>query len=248
MPALPRAVRLLRWTACTLACLALLVASASLTRAQSADDENTIVDPAHLHDMSYRMVGPYRGGRVTAVTGIPGKPHTFLMGSTGGGVWKTTNAGQDWHNISDGFFDVASIGAVDVAASDPNVIYVGTGSACLRGNTSTGRGVYRSTDSGKTWDFMGLRDAGQIGRIAIHPKNEDVAYVAALGHPFGPNEMRGVFRTTDGGDSGAPCMLQNYVHSWTGLGIHYGDAYANNTYYGWYTDAETIESRLSFSF
>ena len=201
MPALPRAVRLLRWTACTLACLALLVASASLTRAQSADDENTIVDPAHLHDMSYRMVGPYRGGRVTAVTGIPGKPHTFLMGSTGGGVWKTTNAGQDWHNISDGFFDVASIGAVRVAPSDPNVIYVGTGSACLRGNTSTGRGVYRSTDSGKTWDFMGLRDAGQIGRIAIHPKNEDVAYVAALGHPFGPNETRGVFRTTDGGDS-----------------------------------------------
>src|SRR6056297_2150779 len=165
----------------------------------SKRNKNVVYDSTHFNSLKYRMIGPYRGGRSTAVTGIPGKPHTFLMGATGGGVWKTTNNGEDWYNISDGYFDVASIGAIAVAESDPNVIYVGTGSACMRGNIMSGRGVYKSTDGGRSWSFIGLEEAGLIGKVAIHPDNTDVAYVAAVGHPFGPNKQRGVFRTTNGG-------------------------------------------------
>jgi photosystem II stability/assembly factor-like uncharacterized protein len=144
------------------------------------------------------MVGPYRGGRSTAVTGVLGETHTFLQGTTGGGVWQTEDGGQTWSNISDGYFG-GSIGAVAVAQSDPNVIYVGTGSACIRGNTSTGRGVYRSDDGGKSWRFAGLPEAGQIGKITVHPRDANLVYLAALGHPFGKNPERGVYRSRDGG-------------------------------------------------
>jgi len=160
-----------------------------------------VYDSSLFSALKYRMIGPYRGGRSTAATGVAGKPNTFYMGTTGGGVWKTTNNGEDWKNISDGYFDVASIGGIDVADSDPSVIYVGTGSACIRGNIMTGRGVYKSTDGGRSWSFVGLRDAGAIGKVVVHPTNPDVAYIAAVGHPFGPNKQRGVFRTTDGGKS-----------------------------------------------
>jgi photosystem II stability/assembly factor-like uncharacterized protein len=173
----------------------------TLAQSDEMDDENVVFDPAHYDDLEARMIGPYRGGRSTAVTGIPSKPNTYLMGSTGGGVWKTTNAGQDWHNISDGEFNVASIGAIDVSNSDPSVLYVGTGSACMRGNIQTGRGVYKSTDGGNSWSFVGLPEAGLIGDLVVHPENPQVAYVAAVGHPFSDNEQRGVFRTTDGGDT-----------------------------------------------
>jgi photosystem II stability/assembly factor-like uncharacterized protein len=156
------------------------------------------VDSLALAGLRYRMVGPWRGGRSTAVTGIAGESSTFLMGSTGGGIWKTDDAGQHWANISDGFFG-GSIGAIDVADSDPNVIYVGTGSACVRGNASTGRGAWRSTDGGRNWSFIGLPETGAIGDIAIHPSNPDLVYIAALGHPFGKNRERGVFRSKDGG-------------------------------------------------
>lgn len=165
------------------------------------DDPNVVYDPALFDGLDYRMIGPYRGGRSTTVTGIPQKPYTFLMGTTGGGVWITEDAGENWENISDEFFDVGSMGAVQVADSDPNVIYAGTGTADIRGNTSTGRGLYRSLDGGKTWEFMGLREAGQIARILVHPRNPELLYVAALGHPFGTNEERGVFRSSDGGES-----------------------------------------------
>ncbi|TNF72635.1 MAG: glycosyl hydrolase [Acidobacteria bacterium] len=151
--------------------------------------------------MKFRNIGPYRGGRVTAVTGVVGDFETYYMGSTGGGVWKTTDAGVSWKNISDKHFAVASVGAIAVAESDPNVIYVGTGSACPRGNVSPGIGVYRSTDAGKTWTHVGLDDVGQIARIRVHPQDPDLVYVAALGHIFGPNEERGVFRSTDGGET-----------------------------------------------
>jgi photosystem II stability/assembly factor-like uncharacterized protein len=150
-------------------------------------------------DLEYRCVGPSRGGRVTAVTGVPSKPSTFYMGSTGGGVWKTTDYGQSWINITDGFLETGSIGAIRAAPSDPNVIYVGTGSDGIRSNVITGRGVYKSTDEGKTWEFTGLRQAGQIGALEIHPNNPDIVFAAALGHAFGPNPVRGVFRTKDGG-------------------------------------------------
>jgi len=171
------------------------------------------VDPALFSALRYRSIGPYRGGRSTAVAGIAGQPATFYMGTTGGGVWKTTDAGLNWANISDGFFDVASVGAVDVADSDPNVIYVGTGSACIRGNVSIGRGVYKSVDAGKSWTFSGLRDAGQIGRIQVHPDNPDLVYLASLGNPFGANETRGVFRSEDGGETWEKIL---YVSDTTG--------------------------------
>jgi len=157
---------------------------------KSDNAANEIIDPGFFSGMEYRLIGPFRGGRSTAVTGIPGEPLTFFHGTTGGGVWKTTDAGESWENISDGFFDVSSIGAVEVAASDPNVIYVGTGSAGIRGNVQTGRGVYRSTDGGDNWEFKGLSDAGLIGRMRVHSSDPDLVYAAALGHPFGKNEER----------------------------------------------------------
>ena len=156
-------------------------------------------NPAMWSGMRYRQIGPYRGGRVTAVTGVPSEPLTFYMGSTGGGVWKTTDAGHTWVNVSDGFFKVASMGAIEVSLSNPDVVYAGTGSSKIRSNVSIGRGIYKSTDAGKTWSFIGLRDAGQIATIRVDPRNADVVYVAALGDPFVPNPERGVFKSTDGG-------------------------------------------------
>ena len=147
------------------------------------------------------MVGPERGGRVTAVTGVPSEPYTFYMGSTGGGVWKTMDAGHTWKNVSDGFFQVASMGAVEVSLSNPKVIYAGTGSSKIRSNVSIGHGLYKSIDAGKTWTFIGLRDTGQISTIRVHPSNPDLVYVAALGNPFIANADRGVFRSRDGGKS-----------------------------------------------
>ncbi|NIP60680.1 MAG: glycosyl hydrolase, partial [Gemmatimonadetes bacterium] len=166
-----------------------------------AQASGAAVDPARYGALEFRMVGPHRGGRVTAVAGVAGDPRTYYMGSTGGGVWKTTDAGLNWENVSDGFFDAGSMGALAVAPSDGNVIYAGTGSACVRGNVSTGVGLYRSTDGGESWRFAGLPDAGQIGRIEVHPDDPDRLWVAALGHPFGPNPERGVYRSTDGGES-----------------------------------------------
>jgi photosystem II stability/assembly factor-like uncharacterized protein len=156
-------------------------------------------NPALWSGMKYRMIGPDRGGRVTTVTGVPSQPYTFYMGSTGGGVWKTTDAGHTWTNVSDNYFAAASMGAVEVALSDPNVVYAGTGSSKIRSNVSIGRGIYKSTDAGKTWSFIGLRDVGQIATVRVHPANPDVVYVAALGNPFAPNKERGVYRSTDGG-------------------------------------------------
>ncbi len=152
------------------------------------------------HGLTWRLVGPYRGGRALAVTGVVGDPHTYYFGSTGGGVWKSTDGGLAWHSVTDKFKEMSpSIGAIAVAPSDPNVIYAATGEACIRGDIIAGNGVYKSIDAGKTWTFTGLRDTQAIGRIIVNPKNPDVVLVAALGHPFGPNTERGIFRTTDGG-------------------------------------------------
>ncbi len=167
----------------------------------TAEDPNVVYEPALYEGMDYRMIGPYRGGRVTAVDGRPGRPETFFMGSTGGGVWRTTDGGEIWEPLTDDDFEVASVGAVEVADADPSVVYAGTGSACLRGNVSIGRGVYRSTDGGESWRFAGLPEAGQIGDVITHPGDADLVYAAVLGDPFGPNAQRGVFRSTDGGGS-----------------------------------------------
>lgn len=159
------------------------------------------LDESLLEGLQYRCIGPHRGGRVTAVEGIPSRPFTFFMGSTGGGVWKTTDAGTSWQNISDKYFEAGSIGAIAVAPSDPNVIYVGTGSADPRGNVSAGCGLYRSTDGGDTWQSIGLRSAGQVAKIVVHPQNPSLVYAAVLGNVFGPSPERGVYRSTDGGNS-----------------------------------------------
>jgi photosystem II stability/assembly factor-like uncharacterized protein len=148
--------------------------------------------------LKWRLVGPFRGGRVLAVTGVPGQPETFYFGAVAGGVWKSTDAGANWRPIFDGQ-SIGSIGAIAVAPSDPNVIYVGSGEACIRGNISYGNGVYRSTDAGASWTHVGLTDTRHIGRVAVSPRDPNTAFVAALGHAFGPNTERGVFRTTDGG-------------------------------------------------
>jgi hypothetical protein len=169
--------------------------------AQSLDRQSVTVDPALFSGLQYRMIGPSRGGRVTAVAGHASRSGTFYMGATGGGVWKTTDFGQSWENVSDGFFTTGSVGAIRVADSDADVVYVGTGSDGLRSNVITGRGAYRSDDGGATWTFLGLGDVGQIGAVLIHPRNPDVAYVAAIGHAFGPSAARGVYRSRDGGIS-----------------------------------------------
>jgi photosystem II stability/assembly factor-like uncharacterized protein len=181
------------------ALLIVFVASAFLARPAAADiDPDTF--PDHLQALEWREVGPYRGGRSAAVTGIPGDRDVYYMGSTGGGVWKTLDGGASWENISDGYFG-GSVGAVAVSAWDPNVIYVGLGEKTVRGNVSPGNGMWRSLDAGETWQKIGLEDSQHISRIRIHPRNPEVAYAAVMGHLFGPNEQRGVYRTTDGGKS-----------------------------------------------
>lgn len=175
------------------------IAGGSGLLALAAFTEAAAQDSLLLDNMRWRSVGPNRGGRVTAVTGVPSQPHTFYMGVASGGVFKTTDAGGTWVPITERAFESASIGAITVYDGDPNIVYVGTGSDGLRSNVSTGRGVYRSDDGGQTWRFVGLRDAGQIGSLRIHPTNPDVVYVSATGNIFRNNPERGVFRTRDGG-------------------------------------------------
>jgi photosystem II stability/assembly factor-like uncharacterized protein len=152
-----------------------------------------------LERLEWRLIGPYRGGRVVAVAGDPGSIGTFYFGSTGGGVWKTTDGGQYWENVSDGFFKRASVGGLALCPGDPNVIYAAMGEATIRGNVSHGDGVYRSTDAGRTWTHLGLERTRNIGKIRVHPRNPDLVYVAALGHAHGPNPERGVYRSSNGG-------------------------------------------------
>ena len=154
-----------------------------------------------LDSLEFRLIGPFRGGRSVAVAAHPAEPHTYYMGTTGGGVWKSVDGGTYWRNVSDGFFKRASVGALAVAPSDPNVIWAGMGESTIRGNVSHGDGVYRSTDAGKTWSHLGLETTRNIAKLRVDPRDPDVAFVAAFGHAHGPNAERGVYRTTDGGKS-----------------------------------------------
>jgi len=165
----------------------------------SDEEAAAVIDSAMLHSLQWRLIGPFRGGRVVAVAGDPVHTQVFYFGSTGGGIWKTTDGGIIWGNVSDGFFKRASVGAIAVSTSDPNVIYAGMGETTIRGNVSHGDGVYKSTDGGKTWTHLGLADTRNIAKVRIHPQNPDLVYVAALGHAHGPNPERGVYRSRDGG-------------------------------------------------
>jgi photosystem II stability/assembly factor-like uncharacterized protein len=169
------------------------------TSAFAQVDANQLVAPAAFKDLKWRSVGASRGGRVTGFAGVRQQPHTFYAGATGGGVWKTEDAGITWYPIGDGQITTGSIGSIEVAATNPNHVWVGTGSAAIRSNVIIGRGVFRSIDAGKSFQFAGLKDAGQIGTIRVHPSNTDVVWAAASGSPFGPTEERGIFKTTDGG-------------------------------------------------
>lgn len=157
------------------------------------------IDISSFNDFEYRNVGPSRGGRATAVAGIESDPSTYYMGATGGGVWKTTDYGNSWRNVSDGYFSTGSIGAIRVYQANPDIVYAGTGSDGIRSNVIIGKGIYRSDDAGRSWDFLGLEKAGQIGAIVIDPADPNRLFVAAIGNPFGPNEERGVYRSVDGG-------------------------------------------------
>lgn len=175
-----------------LALLLLFIVGAWSLRAQSVASD--LMKP-----LNFRNVGPTRGGRVTTVAGVSQQKGTFYMGATGGGVWKTTDYGHNWDNVSDGYLKTPSIGAIRVAPSDPEIVYVGTGSDGLRSNVITGKGIYRSDDAGKSWSFMGLENTGHIGAVEVHPTNPELVYVAAIGNGFVPNPERGVYRSKDGG-------------------------------------------------
>ena len=170
------------------------------TAANSSDSgkEDNKPEEKGFKGMKYRLIGPFRGGRSLTAAGVPGDPTTYYFGATGGGVWKSTDAAMTWSSVFDNE-GTSTIGSIAVANSNHNVVYVGTGEACIRGNISHGDGVYKTLDGGKTWKNLGLRDSRAIGKVIINPTNPDVVFVAALGHPFGPNIERGIFRTTDGG-------------------------------------------------
>ena len=188
--------------------------------AQSDTDYD--VDPALFQALEWRNIGPFRGGRVTAVAGHPDQPFTYYMGATGGGVWKTTNGGVSWSNVSDGFFNTGTIGAITVAESDANVIYVGTGESPIRGvSTSHGDGVYKSVDGGRTWVHLGLKATRQISKITVHPSNPDIVYVGAQGSPWAATEERGVYRSIDGGANWERAL---YVNADTGVSFLSMDA------------------------
>src|SRR6185312_9389527 len=155
-------------------------------------------NPSLFNCLKWRMIGPFRGGRTVGACGVVGQPNVYYMGVNDGGVWKTNDAGRTWQPLFDDQ-PTGSIGDVAVAQSNPDVIYVGSGEGIQRPDLSVGDGIYKSTNGGKTWTNMGLKNAQQIGGLAVDPKNENIVFVAALGHPYGPNEERGVFRSTDGG-------------------------------------------------
>src|SRR5947208_3613225 len=163
-----------------------------------ASTVSAAVDPTLFQELHWRLIGPFRAGRVLAVSGVPGEPEHFYFGGVNGGVWETDDAGRTWQPIFDSE-PIGSIGAIAVAPSNPKAIYVGSGEADMRSDISQGDGMYKSTDGGKIWTHIGLTDSQQIGRIIVHPDNPDLVYVAALGHPYGPNPQRGVFRSRDGG-------------------------------------------------
>ena len=221
-------------TALRVIAFAVAIGQAGLVAGQSGpsapQSSNETVAPEILSALEYRMVGPSRGGRATAVAGHRSEPSTFYMGATGGGVWKTTDYGRTWRPMSDGYFRTGSIGAIAVAESNPNIVYVSTGSDGLRSNVIIGTGVYKSTDAGRTWEHLGLEKTGNSGAVRIHPSDADLVYVAAIGNPFAPNPERGVYRSRDGGDTWEHVL---FISERTGaVDLEFGSGDPNTIYAG----------------
>jgi photosystem II stability/assembly factor-like uncharacterized protein len=184
------------------------------------DKKETQITAAHFNSLKFRNIGPFRGGRSVAVAGVVQNTQTYYMGSTGGGLWKTEDAGLSWNNISDGQFKMGSVGAIGVAESDPNVIYVGMGEHAIRGvMTSHGDGVYKSTDAGQTWVHVGLEKTKHISDVIVHPKNPDVVFVSAQGAAHGPNEDRGIYKTIDGGKTWTKTLYVDENTGASGLSV-----------------------------
>ncbi|HEX8332052.1 MAG TPA: hypothetical protein VF622_05485, partial [Segetibacter sp.] len=183
------------------------IAAVSTAQAQQKKQE-AISDSAFYANVKYRLVGPWRGGRSAAVAGSYKSRNTFYFGATGGGVWKTTDGGSNWKNITDKYFG-GTMGAVAVAPSDESILYVGEGENTIRGNVAEGFGIWRSDDGGRNWKNIGLKDTRHITRIIIHPKNPDIVWVTALGHLFGENQERGVYKTIDGGKTWKKVLFAN---------------------------------------
>lgn len=219
-----------------LVCLVLIATMLSpmvLVNAQTTGSER--VDPAFFKGLRYRLVGPSRGGRVTTVTGVPSQPKTFYMGVASGGLFRTTDSGATWVPISDGKIPLGSTGSVAVSESDPNIIYLGTGSDGVRSNVSTGRGIYKSTDGGQTWKFSGLYNAGQIGAVRIHPTNPNMVWVSAGGDIFKPNSERGIFKTSDGGETWRKVLFVSDALGAMDVELQPGNP---NTVYAWMSKLE----------
>lgn len=186
-------------------------------------DPNQLVAPELFADLRWRNVGAARGGRVTAFAGVRQQPHTFYAGATGGGVWKTEDAGITWYPVGDGQISTGSIGAIDVAPSNPDHVWVGTGSAAIRSNVIIGRGVFKSTDAGRTFSFAGLKEVGQIGTIRVHPRDPNTVWVAASGSPYGPTPDRGIYKTTDGGATWRKTLYVDEEHGARDVEVDWND-------------------------
>ena len=182
------------------AAVAILFSATLPARVPQTATGPSLADPGIFKELRWRTIGPFRGGRMKAASGVPQQPNVFYVAATNGGVWKTTDYGVTWNPIFDEQ-STGSVGALAVAPSDPSIIYVGSGEGLQRPDLSTGNGIYKSTDAGKTWTHLGLRDGQQIPQIIVDPKDPNRLFVAVLGHPYGPNEERGIFRSTDGGRS-----------------------------------------------
>ena len=196
--------------------LLILIFSTNISFSQRTKTKSTTISyPESIYNsVKWRLVGPFRGGRAGTVSGVIGNNNLYYMGTAGGGVWKTEDAGNTWECISDGYFG-GSIGSVSVSESDPNIIYVGEGEQTLRGNVSSGKGAWKSTDAGKSWSFIGLENTEHISRIRIHPKNPDIVYFAAIGNLWKPNKERGLYKSIDGGKSWKKIL---YVSDKAGVG------------------------------
>src|SRR5262245_29604219 len=203
-----RALRLSIWSL-ALICIALSGGFALYGRTDAQTTGVVAIDPTILKTYQWRSLGPARGGRSLTVSGVKGQPNVGYFGATGGGLWKTADRGETWAPVTDGQITSASVGAVAVAESNPDIVFIGTGESCIRGNIMPGDGVYKSTDAGKSWKHIGLRDAQNISKIRIHPTNADIVYVAAFGQHGVPNDERGIFKSTNGGTTWRRVLFKN---------------------------------------